>query len=66
MELRNKKEDLINEIVSKEDNVHDSLITLVKDKFGNYVVQKMIEYSDNEQKERIIQKIITSGALKKR
>ena len=53
-----QKDDLINEIVSKEDNVHDSLISLVKDKFGNYVVQKMIEYSEPDQKERIIQKII--------
>lgn len=60
------KEDLINEIISKNDNMHDSLITLVKDKFGNYVVQKMIEYSDNDQKDRIIQKIISSGTLKKK
>ena len=45
---KDQKDDLINEIVSKDDNVHDSLITLVKDKFGNYVVQKMIEYSNQE------------------
>ena len=39
-----QKANLINELLSKDDNVHDSLISLVKDKFGNYVVQKMIEY----------------------
>ena len=63
---KEQKDSLINEILSKNDNVHDSLITLVKDKFGNYVIQKMIEYSEPEQKEAIIQKIISSGALKKK
>ena len=63
---KEQKDDLINEIVYKDDNVHDSLINLVKDKFGNYVVQKMIEYSDPEQREQIIQKIISSGAVKKK
>ena len=51
---KEQKDDLINEIVSKDDNVHDSLITLVKDKFGNYVVQKMIEYSEPEQKDKAL------------
>ena len=37
-----EKDDSINEIVSKDDYVHDSLFTLVKDKFGNYIVQKRL------------------------
>ena len=39
---------------------------MVRDKYGNYVVQKMIEYSDQKTKEMIIKKISTSQALKKR
>ena len=39
---------------------------MVKDKYGNYVVQKMIEFSNQKTKELIIKKICTSQALKKR
>jgi hypothetical protein len=39
---------------------------MVKDKYGNYVVQKMIEFSNQRTKELIIKKICTSQALKKR
>jgi hypothetical protein len=46
--------------------VHDSLLAMVKDKFGNYVVQKMIEYASEDIKENIIKRIISSQALKKR
>ena len=63
---KDQKDDLINEIVSKDDNVHDSLITLVKDKFGNYVVQKMIEYAPEEQKQKIIEHIVNNAELKKK
>ena len=39
---------------------------MVKDKYGNYVVQKMIEVADNRTKENIIRRISTSNSLKKR
>jgi hypothetical protein len=38
---------------------------LVKDKFGNYVVQKMIEYSDDDKKNQIVNKILGSKILQK-
>ena len=39
---------------------------MVKDKYGNYVVQKMIEVADNKTKENIVKRIINSNSLKKR
>jgi hypothetical protein len=39
---------------------------MVKDKYGNYVVQKMIEVADIKTKENIIKRIISSQSLKKR
>ena len=36
---KEEKDHLIDEIILKGDRVHNSLISLVKDKFGNYVVQ---------------------------
>ena len=39
---------------------------MVKDKFGNYVVQKMIEFSDMKNKVILVKKIISSQVLKKR
>ena len=44
----------------------DSLLALVKDKYGNYVIQKIIEVSDVSVKDMIIQRIISSQSLKKR
>jgi hypothetical protein len=35
---------------------------MVKDKFGNYVVQKMIEFADQKIKENIIKRIETSNS----
>jgi len=49
-----------------DDQTNESLLALVKDKYGNYVVQKMIEYADDKTKEIIIKRIISSQALKKR
>lgn len=39
---------------------------MVKDKYGNYVVQKTIEAADIKTKEMIIKRIINSQTLKKR
>jgi len=49
-----------------DDQTNESLLALVKDKYGNYVVQKMIEVADHKTKEIIIKRIISSQALKKR
>jgi len=49
-----------------DDQTNESLLALVKDKYGNYVVQKMIEVADVKTKEKIIKRIISSQALKKR
>ena len=40
----------INTNKERNEKMHNSLIALVKDKFGNYVVQKMIEYSDDDKR----------------
>lgn len=39
---------------------------MVRDKYGNYVVQKLIEVADPKMKENIVKRIITSQSLKKR
>lgn len=39
---------------------------MVKDKFGNYVVQKIIEFSDEKTRENIIKRISSSQSLKKK
>jgi hypothetical protein len=38
----------------------------VKDKYGNYVGQKMIEVADQKTKENIVKRIISAQSLKKR
>ena len=57
---------MLNELLNKDDNVHDSLISLVKDKFGNYVVQKMIEHAPEKQRQQIIEHIVNNSELKKK
>jgi len=61
-----QKKEIIEEIILKDDVTSDSLLAMVKDKYGNYVVQKMIEAADNKTKENIIKRIINSQTLKKR
>jgi hypothetical protein len=39
---------------------------MVRDKYGNYVVQKLIEVADQKMKENIVRRIINSQSLKKR
>lgn len=57
---------IIDEIISKDEKTSDSLLAMVKDKYGNYVVQKTIEAADMKTKELIIKRIINSQTLKKR
>ena len=57
------KEMLIQDEESEDNEV---IVNLVKDKYGNYVIQKMIEVSDKEDKEIIIQRIVNLQATKKR
>jgi pumilio RNA-binding family len=61
-----QRKEIIDEIISKDDLINDSLLAMVKDKYGNYVVQKMIEVADNKTKENIVKRIISSQSLKKR
>jgi pumilio RNA-binding family len=61
-----QRKEIIEEIITKDDQTNDSLLAMVKDKYGNYVVQKMIEVADGKTKENIIKRIISSQSLKKR
>ena len=61
-----QRQSIISEIMERDDQVPESLLSMVKDKFGNYVVQKVIEYSDADTRKNIISRIISSQSLKKR
>jgi len=63
---QNQRKEIIDEIILKDDMINDSLLAMIKDKYGNYVVQKMIEVADNKTKENIVKRIINSQVLKKR
>ena len=51
--------------MEKNEKMYNSIISLVKDKFGNYAVQKMIEYSDDDKKSQIVNKILDSKLLRR-
>ena len=53
-----QRRDIINEIIFLDEKEKDIIISMVKDKFGNYVIQKIIEYSDPLTKQKIINKIL--------
>ena len=57
---------LVQEIIEFDNRNNEVLFTLVKDKYGNYVVQKMIEVAELKAKEILVKKINNSQALKKR
>ena len=61
-----QKNNIIDEILLRDDYLHDSLLSLIKDKYGNYVVQKMIENSEKDKREEIIQKILNSYLIKRK
>ena len=60
--------DIVKEMLIQDEESEDNevIVNLVKDKYGNYVIQKMIEVSDKEDKEIIIQRIVNLQAMKKR
>ena len=68
MTLGNKEQrkNIINEILALDDERKDCIFTLTKDKFGNYVVQKMIEYSDEKTKKNIVDRILSNPGMKKK
>ena len=57
---------MIDEVVNADNENNEIIVNLVKDKYGNYVIQKMIEMADKADKQLIIKKIINSQAMKKR
>ncbi len=64
--IDSQRKEIIDEIISKDDLINDSLLAMVKDKYGNYVVQKMIEVADDKTKENIVKRLITSNSLKRK
>lgn len=48
---------LIDEILGREDDPNSELVSMVKDQFANYVVQKVIDVAEEEQREAIITRI---------
>ena len=48
-----------------DDEKKDSIFILTKSKFGNYVVQKMIEFSDEKTRKNIIDRILSLPSKKK-
>ena len=61
-----QRKNIIKEILELDDEKKDAIFTLTKDKFGNYVVQKMIEYSDESTKKDIVNRILNNPGMKKK
>jgi hypothetical protein len=53
-----QKRDIINEIIELDQNDPNCIISMVKDRFANYVIQKMIEHSDYNTQQKIIKIIM--------
>ena len=60
-----QRKNIIDEIIKQDDAMQDCILSMVKDKFGNYVAQKLIEFSDLDTRNNIIKRI-TSQSLKRR
>ena len=57
------QQNIINEIVALEENCPECIITMVKDKFGNYVIQKIIEHADPISQQKIIKAILDKQSV---
>ena len=53
------KNDIINEIIEIDKKDPDCIISMVKDRFANYVIQKMIEHSDSNTQQKFIRTILS-------
>jgi hypothetical protein len=63
---KEQTEKIINEIVELDNKNGDILYTLVNDKYGNYVVQKMIDVANVKAKDILVKKIVNGHSIKKR
>lgn len=54
---KNDRQTFINEIIQTKPDGSSPLLNMIKDQYANYVVQKMIEVGDSEQKELLISHI---------
>ena len=54
-----QKKEIINEVVELVNNDEELIINMVRDRFANYVVQKIIEFSDNDIKQKLINIIVS-------
>ncbi|CAF3587182.1 unnamed protein product [Rotaria sp. Silwood1] len=54
---RDEKRQLIDEVVSFGDGPNSALLTMMKDQFANYVVQKMIDVAEPAQRKILLQKV---------
>ena len=61
---QNKK--LIDEILLNANESNDIIMSMVTDKYGNYVIQKMIEVANYQDKKTLIKLITSSFSTKKR
>ena len=54
-----QRKDIVDEILEIDENNPEYIINMTKDRFANYVIQKMIEHSDSNNQQKLI-KIILS------
>lgn len=58
--------EIVDEIIEKDNQDNGTIENVVKDRFGNYVIQKMIENSDKTNKDIIVKKILDSPVIRKK
>ena len=60
--------DIVKEMPIRNEESEDNeiIVNLVKDKYGKYVIQKMIEVFGKEDKETIVHRIVNLQAMKPR